>query len=103
MPASTGGSPSANARMYTSAIGGIRMLHMIGHAIFGLIVGLVARAVLPGRQHMGLILTMILGIVGAWLGGLIGRATGMYKEGHPAGFLMALVGAVVVLLIYSFI
>ena len=46
---------------------------------------------------------MILGIVGAWLGGLIGRATGMYKEGHPAGFLMALVGAVVLLLIYSFI
>jgi uncharacterized membrane protein YeaQ/YmgE (transglycosylase-associated protein family) len=79
------------------------MLHMIGHAIFGLIVGLVARAILPGRQHMGLILTMILGIVGAWLGGLIGRATGMYKEGHPAGFLMALVGAVVLLLIYSFV
>ena len=79
------------------------MLHMIGHAIFGLIVGLVARAILPGRQHMGLILTMILGIVGAWLGGLIGRATGMYQEGHPAGFLMALVGAVVVLLIYSFV
>lgn len=79
------------------------MLHMIGHAFFGLIVGLVARAILPGRQHMGLILTMILGIVGAWLGGVIGRATGMYQEGHPAGFLMALVGAVVVLLIYSFV
>ena len=41
------------------------MLHMIGHAIFGLIVGVIARAVLPGRQHMGLIMTMILGIVGA--------------------------------------
>jgi uncharacterized membrane protein YeaQ/YmgE (transglycosylase-associated protein family) len=79
------------------------MLHMIGHAIFGLIIGLVARAILPGRQHMGLILTIILGIVGAWLGGVIGRATGMYSEGHPAGFLMALVGAVVVLLIYSFV
>jgi uncharacterized membrane protein YeaQ/YmgE (transglycosylase-associated protein family) len=63
----------------------------------------VARAVMPGRQHMGLILTMILGMVGAWLGGLIGRATGMYKEGHPAGFLMALVGAIVVLLVYSFV
>ncbi len=78
------------------------MFHMIGHAIFGLIIGLVARAILPGRQHMGLILTMILGIVGAWLGGLIGRATGMYREGHPAGFFMALVGAVILLLIYSF-
>ncbi len=61
------------------------MLHMISHAIFGLIIGLIARAILPGRQHMGLILTMILGLVGAWLGGLLGRVTGIYKEeGHPA-------------------
>jgi uncharacterized membrane protein YeaQ/YmgE (transglycosylase-associated protein family) len=78
------------------------MLHMIGHAIFGLIIGLIARAVMPGRQHMGLIMTMILGMVGAWLGGVIGRTTGMYKEGHPAGFFMALVGALIVLFIYSF-
>jgi uncharacterized membrane protein YeaQ/YmgE (transglycosylase-associated protein family) len=77
------------------------MLHMIGHAIFGLVIGLLARAVMPGRQHMGLILTMILGMVGAWVGGFIGRMTGMYKEDHPAGFLMALLGAVVVLFIYS--
>ena len=77
------------------------MFHMIGHAIFGLLIGLVARAVMPGRQHMGLILTMVLGLVGAWLGGLIGRKVGMYKEGHPAGFFMALLGAVVVLFIYS--
>jgi uncharacterized membrane protein YeaQ/YmgE (transglycosylase-associated protein family) len=74
---------------------------MIGHAIFGLVIGLLARAVLPGTQRMGLILTMILGIVGAWLGGLIGRLTGMYEEGHPAGYFMALVGAVIVLFIYS--
>ncbi len=79
------------------------MLHMIAHAIFGLVVGLVARAVMPGRQHMGLILTMILGLVRAWLGGLIGRATGMYKEGHPAGFLMALVGALILLFVYSLV
>jgi uncharacterized membrane protein YeaQ/YmgE (transglycosylase-associated protein family) len=77
------------------------MLHMIGHAIFGLFVGLVARFVMPGRMHGGLILTMILGLVGAWLGGLIGRTLGFYKEGHPAGFLMAFIGAVIVLVIYS--
>ena len=77
------------------------MMHMIGHAIFGLIIGLLARAIMPGRQHMGLILTMILGLVGAWLGGLIGRLTGMYREGHPAGWFMALVGALIVLFIYS--
>jgi len=77
------------------------MLHMIGHAIFGLIVGLVARAIMPGRQHMGLILTLILGVVGAWLGGLIGRMLGLYREGHPAGFFMALLGALILLFIYS--
>ncbi|HXJ80482.1 MAG TPA: GlsB/YeaQ/YmgE family stress response membrane protein [Candidatus Methylomirabilis sp.] len=77
------------------------MIHMIGHAIFGLIIGLLARAVMPGGQRMGLILTMILGLVGAWLGGLIGRMTGMYREGHPAGFIMALIGALIVLFVYS--
>ena len=77
------------------------MIHMIGHAIFGLIIGLIARAVMPGHQRMGLILTMILGLVGAWLGGLIGRMTGMYSEGHPAGFFMALVGALIVLFVYG--
>jgi uncharacterized membrane protein YeaQ/YmgE (transglycosylase-associated protein family) len=76
------------------------MLHMIGHAIFGLIIGLLARAVMPGRLH-GLIATMILGLVGAWLGGLIGRMTGMYGEGHPAGFFMAFIGALIVLYVYS--
>jgi len=72
-------------------------MHMILHALFGLIIGLLARAIMPGRQHMGLIMTMILGLVGAWLGGVIGRATGMYRDGHPAGFFMALLGAVIVL------
>ena len=75
------------------------MSHMIGHAIFGLIIGLLARMVM--HVHMGLILTMILGLVGAWLGGVIGRATGTYGEGHPAGFFMALLGAVIMLWVCS--
>ncbi|HEX3743344.1 MAG TPA: GlsB/YeaQ/YmgE family stress response membrane protein [Bryobacteraceae bacterium] len=75
------------------------MLHMIGHAIFGLIIGLLARMFMPGYHHMGLILTMLLGLVGAWLGGVFGRSTGMYREGHPAGFFMAFVGACVVLFV----
>jgi uncharacterized membrane protein YeaQ/YmgE (transglycosylase-associated protein family) len=74
---------------------------MIGHAIFGFIIGLMARAVMPGRQDMDLIVTMLLGIVGAWLGGVIGRVTGMYTEGHPAGFFMAFIGAVIALVVYS--
>jgi uncharacterized membrane protein YeaQ/YmgE (transglycosylase-associated protein family) len=77
------------------------MLSMIGHAIFGLVIGWLALKVMPGNNHMGLIMTMILGLVGAWLGGLIGRITGMYREGHPAGFFMAFLGAVIVLFVYS--
>ncbi len=77
------------------------MFHMIGHAIFGLVIGVLARLAMPGRMHGGLILTMILGLVGAWLGGLIGRMLGIYKEGHPAGYFMAFVGALIVLLVYS--
>ena len=76
------------------------MMSMIGHALMGLAIGLVARAVMPGRQHMGLILTMLLGMAGAWLGGLLGRMTGMYEEGKPAGFVMAVAGALAVLLVY---
>jgi uncharacterized membrane protein YeaQ/YmgE (transglycosylase-associated protein family) len=78
------------------------MKSMIGHAIMGLFIGFVARAIMPGRQHMGLILTMLLGMAGAWLGGLIGRLAGMYEEGKPAGFVMAVVGALVLLVIYTF-
>jgi uncharacterized membrane protein YeaQ/YmgE (transglycosylase-associated protein family) len=73
---------------------------MIGQALFGLIVGIVARIVLPGSQHTGLIMTAILGMVGGWLGGQIGKWLGWYKEGHPAGFLMSVVGAMLAFLAY---
>jgi uncharacterized membrane protein YeaQ/YmgE (transglycosylase-associated protein family) len=79
------------------------MLSMIGHAIFGLIVGLVARFLLPGPNPAGLIVTAILGVVGGWLGGQIGRWFGWYKEGHPAGFLMSVVGAMILFFAYRFI
>lgn len=79
------------------------MLHMIGQAIFGLIVGLVARFLLPGPNPAGLIVTCILGIAGGWLGGQLGRWLGWYKEGHAAGFLMSVVGAMVLLFLYRLI
>ena len=79
------------------------MLHMIGHAIFGLIVGLVARFLLPGPNPAGLIVTCILGIAGGWLGGQLGRWFGWYKEGHAAGFLMSVVGAMVLFFLYRLI
>ncbi|MBC7421216.1 MAG: GlsB/YeaQ/YmgE family stress response membrane protein [Bdellovibrio sp.] len=66
----------------------------------GLIIGLLARFLMPGRDPMGFILTALLGIVGAWLGSWIGIQTGMYAQGEPAGFVMATIGALVVLFIY---
>lgn len=79
------------------------MFHLIGHAILGLIVGLVARALLPGHDPAGIILTAIVGIVGGWLGGAIGRWLGWYKPGHPAGFLMSVVGAMILFFLLRFV
>ena len=67
--------------------------------LFGLIVGLVARLLVPGPQPGGVAMTIVLGIVGALLGGWLGRVSGLYPDSQFAGFLMAVVGAVVVLLI----
>jgi uncharacterized membrane protein YeaQ/YmgE (transglycosylase-associated protein family) len=79
------------------------MLHMIGHAIVGLIVGICAKLLLPGQDPGGLIVTALIGIAGGFVGGFLGRALGWYKEGHPAGFVMSVVGAMALLLAYRFI
>lgn len=79
------------------------MIHMIGQAIIGLVIGIVAKLLLPGRDPGGLIVTALIGLVGGWLGGRIGRVLGWYDEGHPAGFFMSVVGAMVLLLAYRFI
>ena len=73
---------------------------ILGWIVFGLIVGAIAKLLMPGKDPGGIIVTMVLGIVGALLGGFIGRALGMYTADEPAGFIMALAGAVLVLLIY---
>ena len=75
-------------------------MHIIGWIVFGLIVGIVAKFAMPGRDPGGFIVTTLLGIVGAVLGGFLGRALGFYGPGEPAGFLMAVVGSVVLLLLY---
>jgi len=76
------------------------MFGVIGWIIFGLIVGIVAKLLMPGRDPGGIIITMALGIAGALLGGFMGRALGWYTENEPAGFLVSLVGAVLLLWIY---
>jgi uncharacterized membrane protein YeaQ/YmgE (transglycosylase-associated protein family) len=68
--------------------------------VFGLVVGVVAKFVMPGRDPGGMIVTIVLGIVGALLGGWIGRALGVYQPGQPVGFIMAVIGAIVVLAVY---
>lgn len=73
---------------------------ILGWIVFGLVVGAIAKLLMPGRDPGGIIVTMVLGIVGALLGGFIGRALGMYSANEGAGFVMALIGAVVVLFIY---
>jgi uncharacterized membrane protein YeaQ/YmgE (transglycosylase-associated protein family) len=76
------------------------MFGVIGWIVFGLIVGAVAKLLMPGRDPGGIIVTMALGIAGALLGGFLGRALGWYGENDGAGFLMSLVGAVLLLWIY---
>ena len=68
--------------------------------LFGLIVGALAKLVMPGRDPGGIIVTMLLGIAGAVIGGFIGRALGFYGPGQAAGWLMSFLGAVILLFIY---
>ena len=76
------------------------MFIIIGWIVFGLIVGAVAKLLMPGRDPGGWIITIVLGIAGALVGGWLGRALGWYGPNDAAGFLMALVGALVLLGLY---
>ena len=69
---------------------------IIGTIIVGLIVGALARFVLPGEQKMGWILTCLLGIAGSLTAGFVGQALGWYAVGQPAGWIASVLGAVVV-------
>ena len=73
---------------------------VIGWIVFGLIVGALAKLVMPGRDPGGIIITMLLGIAGAVIGGFVGRAMGFYGPNESAGFLMSFVGAVILLALY---
>ena len=68
--------------------------------VFGLVVGVIAKLLMPGKDPGGFIVTTLLGIAGALLGGFIGRAMGFYAENQSAGWLMSIAGAIVLLAIY---
>jgi uncharacterized membrane protein YeaQ/YmgE (transglycosylase-associated protein family) len=76
------------------------MFGVLGWMLFGLVVGAIAKLVMPGRDPGGIIVTMLIGIVGALLGGYIGQAVGWYGPQDGAGFLMSLLGAIVLLWLY---
>jgi uncharacterized membrane protein YeaQ/YmgE (transglycosylase-associated protein family) len=74
-------------------------MSVLGWILFGLIVGVVGKLLMPGRDPGGFILTILLGIAGALLGGFIGQSLGLYQPGEPAGFVMAVIGSIILLLI----
>jgi uncharacterized membrane protein YeaQ/YmgE (transglycosylase-associated protein family) len=76
---------------------------ILGWIVFGLVVGIVAKLLMLGRDPGGFVITIILGVVGALLGGFVGRALGWYREGDPVGFVMAVVGAIILLAIYRMV
>lgn len=82
------------------------MLHILWSIIVGFIVGLIARAIVPGADSMGFIATTILGILGSVAGGFVARLFSKPPEGskvHPAGLLMSVVGAILLLIVWRYI
>ena len=76
------------------------MFGILGWIIFGLIAGIVAKLLMPGKDPGGFVITAVLGIAGAVLGGYVGQAMGLYREGEPTGFIMSVIGAVLLLALY---
>lgn len=75
-------------------------MHVLGWIIFGLVVGIVGKLIMPGKDPGGLIATVAIGVIGALIGGFLGRLVGMYGEEDPVGFVMAVIGAILLLWLY---
>ncbi|MGD9944716.1 MAG: GlsB/YeaQ/YmgE family stress response membrane protein [Burkholderiaceae bacterium] len=76
-------------------------MNLIWTAIIGLVIGAVAKFIMPGRQGGGIIVTALLGIVGSFVATYVGQALGFYPQGSEAGFIASVIGAIVVLWIYG--
>lgn len=78
-------------------------MSIIGTILVGFIVGLIARALKPGNDKMGIIMTTLLGVAGAFLAKYVGQAMGWYTEGETAGWIASILGAIVLLVIYALV
>lgn len=78
-------------------------MHIVWTIIVGFIAGVIAKLIHPGKESMGFILTTLLGIGGSLVSTYAGQALGLYKAGEAAGFIGAIIGAIVILIIYGFI
>ena len=76
------------------------MFGVLGWILFGLVAGVLAKLVMPGRDPGGIIVTILLGVAGALFGGFIGRALGLYGANEGAGMVMSIIGAVALLALY---
>ena len=79
------------------------MMAILGTIFIGLIVGFIARAVKPGDDKLGWIMTAVLGVAGSFLAGYAGKALGFYQPGQVAGFIASVVGAIVLLFVYALV
>jgi len=75
-------------------------MSILGWIFFGLIVGIIGKFLMPGRDPGGFVITILLGIAGALVGGFLGRMMGLYREGDPVSFIMAVLGSIVLLVLY---
>ncbi len=79
------------------------MLHFLWIALIGFAAGFIARALHPGKDNLGFIMTAVLGVAGSFGATYLGQILGLYKQGENAGFIMSVIGAVVLLVIYGFV
>jgi len=75
-------------------------MHIIGWIVVGLILGIVAKWLMPGRDPSDFVITALIGMVGAVVGGFMGGLIGLYKDGDPVGFVMVVIGSIILLAIY---
>ena len=78
-------------------------MHILWMLIIGLVIGALAKAVMPGKDPGGIIVTMLIGVAGSFIAGMLGRSMGWYREGEGAGFIAAILGAVILLAGYRLV